>query len=132
MIAGSRVVIVRRIARTATSNLRVRGMASSASSATPATGYFVLQYDYVSDILEKRDPFRAGHLGAAKKMAEDGKMIVAGAYTDPVDGATFCFKGVSREEVQAYVDADPYTQAGLIKDYRIRGWNVVAGSILDK
>ena len=103
MVAGARVVAsftLKRLSRSSSSirSIGVRAMASSASASpvTPATGYYVLQYDYVSDILEKRDPFRAGHLGAAKKMAEAGKMIVAGAYTDPVDGATFCFKDVSR------------------------------------
>ena len=56
----------------------------------------MLQYDYVKDILERRDPFRAGHIEGAKKMAALGKIVLAGAYTDPTDGASFCFKDVTR------------------------------------
>ena len=33
-----------------------------------ANSYHVLQYSYVPDILERRDPFRAAHLDGAKKM----------------------------------------------------------------
>ena len=56
----------------------------------------MLQYDYVKDILERRDPFRAGHIEGAKKMAALGKIVLAGAYTDPTDGASFCFRDVTR------------------------------------
>jgi hypothetical protein len=37
--------------------------------------YTVLQYTYVPDILQKRDPYRAGHLENAKKMVSNGNKI---------------------------------------------------------
>lgn len=39
-----------------------------ASASAPAPSYHILQYSYVADILEKRGPYRADHLGAANKM----------------------------------------------------------------
>ena len=50
------------------------GMACFASSAAASEGdsYSVLIYDYVPDILERRGPYRAGHIGAAKKMVRVG------------------------------------------------------------
>ena len=39
-----------------------------ASAAGEGDSYSVLMYDYVPDILDKRGPFRAGHIRAAKKM----------------------------------------------------------------
>ena len=41
---------------------------ASASDAGPTDSYRVLIYDYVPDILEKRGPYRAEHIGNAKKM----------------------------------------------------------------
>lgn len=40
--------------------------ASQATSATPPTKYAILTYRYVPDILEKRGPYREGHLAGAK------------------------------------------------------------------
>lgn len=113
--------------RIATPN--TRAMAAVAAS-TPAKGYFILHYEYVPDILEKRDPFRAGHIAGAKKMTDENKIVLAGAYTDPTDGAAFCFKDVTREDIEEYVKADPYFVNGLVSSYSIRAWNVVAGTDL--
>ena len=44
-----------------------------------------------AQVLEKRDPYRAGHLGLIKEMAAEGRVLSAGAFTDPVDGAMFVF-----------------------------------------
>jgi hypothetical protein len=38
----------------------------ASSAAGPASSYFVLRYDYVSDILEKRGPYREAHLRGAQ------------------------------------------------------------------
>ncbi|KAL4451930.1 hypothetical protein ABPG75_007592 [Micractinium tetrahymenae] len=97
------------------------------ASAAPANSYMLLQYSYVPDILEKRGPYREGHLAGANKMAEEKKLVMAGAVADPVDGAVFIFRNVSKEEVEAFVSADPYKQNGLITSYSVRPYMVVAG-----
>ena len=45
---------------------------------------YVLQYKYTPDVLEKRDPHRAGHLELIKEMAAEGHIMSAGAFADPV------------------------------------------------
>lgn len=90
--------------------------------------YHVLQYDYVPDILEKRDPYRAEHLEGAKNMAAQNKLVMAGALADPVDGALFIFKGVSKEDIESFVQKDPYVIHGLVPKYSIRPYMVVASS----
>ena len=78
----------------------------------------MLQYSYVPDILEKRGPYRNDHLEGAKKMvgsdsarveaepaldaalwvqASENKLVMAGALTDPIDGALFIFRNTSKE-----------------------------------
>ncbi|KAL4423016.1 hypothetical protein ABPG77_005496 [Micractinium sp. CCAP 211/92] len=101
----------------------VRAMASAA----PANSYTLLQYSYVPDILEKRGPYREQHLAGANKMAEQQKLVMAGALAEPVDGAVFIFRNVSKEDVEAFVAADPYKQNGLITSYSVRPYMVVAG-----
>ncbi len=51
---------------------------------------------------------------------------MAGAFADPLDGATFVFKA-TREEVETFVANDPYVQNGLVTAHRIREWAVVIG-----
>ena len=52
-------------------------------------------------------------------------MVMAGAFADPVDGALFIFKNVSKEFIDAYVEADPYVQNGLVTGWKIKPWTVV-------
>lgn len=42
-------------------------MDTSLQAAAPAPKYHILEYKYVSDILEKRTPYRAAHIDGAKK-----------------------------------------------------------------
>ena len=132
MIARSFVPRIRQVARIATTSSMSYGVfASRACVASAAAGppsdspYKVLLYDYVPDILEKRGPHRAEHIGNAKKMAEEGKMVMAGAFADPVDGGLFIFKDATKEEIDAYVEADPYVVHGLVSGWKIKPWTVV-------
>lgn len=96
-------------------------------AAAGAPSYFVLQYSYVPDILEKRGPHREAHIKAAHDLAEAGRLVMAGALLEPVDGGLFIFKGHSREEIEEYVKADPYVLNGLVTDWKIRPYGVVVG-----
>lgn len=100
-----------------------------AASGSPEPIYHVLQYTYVPDILERRDPYRAEHLQGAKDMAAERKIVMAGALTDPVDGAIFVFRNVGRDEIEAFVKKDPYVVNGLVPEYHIRPYMVVADSL---
>ncbi len=89
--------------------------------------YFVLHYAYVPDVLEKRTPFRADHLANANALHAAGKLVLAGAFDPPTDGAMFVFRVDSAAEVEAFVRNDPYVKNGIVTSHRIRPWNVVVG-----
>ena len=89
--------------------------------------YWVLVYDYVSNIEEKRAPYRAAHLALADEYLRQGMLVMAGAWADPVDGAAFVFCVTDRDGVEAFVKADPYVANGLVPSWRIREWTVVVG-----
>ena len=92
----------------------------------PATR-FVLLYDYVENVVEKRAPFRRDHLALANEYLERGELLMAGAFASPVDGAAFVFTVEDRARVEAFVAADPYVANGLVPSWRIREWTVVIG-----
>jgi uncharacterized protein len=87
----------------------------------------LLFYTYVPDILDRRGPHRDGHLAAAWAASARGELVMAGALTDPVDGAVFHFRGAERAAIEAFVANDPYVKAGLVTEWTIREWMTVAG-----
>jgi uncharacterized protein YciI len=89
--------------------------------------YFILAYDYVPDVLERRTPFRADHLAYAREHHAAGRLLLAGAFDPPKDGALFVFKAESAAEVEAFVAGDPYVKNGVVTGHRVRPWNVVIG-----
>ena len=90
--------------------------------------YFVLLYDYVEDIVERRVPFRQAHLALAREYADRGELILGGAFADPVDGAAIVFELDDPARIEAFVEKDPYVINGLVTEWRIREWTVVVGS----
>ncbi|CAL5223834.1 g6413 [Coccomyxa viridis] len=96
-----------------------------ATQASAAPSYHVLQYKYVPDILEKRGPFREKHLELAGQKRDEGKIVLAGALTDPVDTALFIWKNASQEEIEQFVKDDVYVNNKLVTDWSIRPWMVM-------
>lgn len=79
-----------------------------------------------SSLPPQRDPHRPAHLANIKKALSEKKLVIAGALADPIDGAMFVFKGASKAEVEAFVEADAYKSAGLISGVEIRPYMVVS------
>ncbi|HUE26669.1 MAG TPA: YciI family protein [Solirubrobacteraceae bacterium] len=87
--------------------------------------HFLLIYDYVGEMAERRGPYREAHLARIAAEQEAGAIVMAGALGDPPNGGAFVFRGVERDHVEAFVDADPYVQAGLVTGRRIERWTLV-------
>ena len=89
--------------------------------------HFLLFYDVIEDYIEKRTPFRPAHFAHAQKAFDAGELMMAGALTDPVDGAVFVFRGPSPESAERFAREDPYVLNGLTKSWRVRKWTTVLG-----
>ena len=104
----------------------IRSIAQSTTSLAAATNY-LLKYEYVPDVLEKRGPYREGHLNLAKKLVDEGKCLSGGPSGEPnmevPTGALFVFTDL--ESAQNYAKEDPYVQNGIVTNYSIEEWNVV-------
>ncbi len=86
---------------------------------------YVLLYDYVENMVERRAPFRAAHLELVNEFHVAGKLTMAGALLDPVDSAMLVFP--DRGSAEAFLARDPYVANGLVPSHRIREWNLVVG-----
>ena len=99
---------------------------SQSTTSLAATNY-LLKYEYVPDVLEKRGPYREGHLNLAKKLVDEGKCLSGGPSGEPnvevPTGALFVFTDL--ESAQTYAKEDPYVQNGIVTNYSIEEWNVV-------
>ena len=56
--------------------------------STPITPqlYTMLRYTYVDGMLEKRGPYREGHLKLLQEASDKGLVSLGGAFADPCDG----------------------------------------------
>jgi uncharacterized protein YciI len=83
----------------------------------------LLSYEYVPDIVERRVPHREGHLAVIARFHEAGTIVLAGAVGDPPHGGLFVFR--DPDQIEAFVAADPYIEAGLVVSRRVEPWTVV-------
>ena len=88
-------------------------------------GDFLLLYDYVENMLERRVPHREAHLAHVAAAREAGRLTLAGALGEPVSGGALVFRDCAAADVEAFVKADPYVHAGLISAHRILPWKLV-------
>jgi uncharacterized protein YciI len=91
---------------------------------------FAVIYTYTDDH-DRRLATRDSH---RSYLAERPELLVAGAWApDEPAGGLLVFSAPGRDAVQAIVDGDPYTAAGVIADVQIREWapplGPVAGAI---
>ena len=89
--------------------------------------YFVLLYEVVDDFINRRAPFRPEHLKMVEEAHRRGELVMAGAFSDPVDGAALVFRGSDPAVATRFAENDPYVENGLVTNWRVRGWNVVIG-----
>ena len=89
--------------------------------------YYMLLYDVVEDYINRRAPYRAEHLKLVNAAQERGELVMAGAFSDPVDGAALVFKTADPSVPKRFAQEDPYVKNGLVKNWRVRGWTVVVG-----
>ena len=89
--------------------------------------YFLLLYDVVEDMVNRRVPYRAEHLGQIQELAAKGIVSIAGACGDPVDGAVIVFKTDDLAVVERFALGDPYVTNGLVTRWQVKPWHVVIG-----
>lgn len=89
--------------------------------------HYLLFYDYVEDVLERRQPYRDEHLRRAREAHARGELLMAGAYAEPTDGALLVFRADTPAVAEAFAAGDPYVVHGIVRRWRVRPWQVPVG-----
>ena len=90
--------------------------------------YFVLQYEFVEDMISRRAPYREEHLGMIREGHARGEIVMAGAVGDPPDSGLLIFRLAGPEVAEAFARQDPYFRHGLVTRWTVKPWTVVAGA----
>ena len=90
-----------------------------------AIDHYILFYDYVPNIVERRAPHRAAHLELVRRWKDQGRFVMGGALGDPPHGAAIVLRGDDPDVVEEFLAADPYVSEGLVTARRIEPWAVV-------
>jgi len=96
------------------------------AAARPQSLHFLLIYELAPDYLQRRAQFRDAHLALAWKAADTGELLLGGALEEPTEQAFLLFRD-SREAALRFAAADPYVKNGLVKAFKVKQWNTVAG-----
>jgi uncharacterized protein len=88
---------------------------------------FLITYAYVPQMEERRQPHRPAHLEHARRAYEEGRLALAAATRDPVDAAVIVLAADDEAAVYAWIAADPYVRAGLVRSVSVRELSVVFG-----
>jgi uncharacterized protein YciI len=83
---------------------------------------FAVIYSYTDDAA-LRDDTRPAHRDYLRGLADDGALLVAGAWAPTeAPGGLLVFRAEDKATVQAHVDEDPFTRAGVVANAEIREW----------
>jgi uncharacterized protein YciI len=93
--------------------------------------YWLLFYQVVDDYLERRGEWRELHLAKARDAHARGELVLAGALSEPADGAVLVFRSESAAAAERFARDDPYVTAGLVTKWFVRRWQVVVGGESD-
>jgi uncharacterized protein YciI len=93
------------------------------------TAHWILLYDYVPDYLERRGAIRGEHFAHATAYKDRGELLMAGAFTDPADGAVLVFRSDDESVPRSFAENDPYLKHGLITSWTVRRWKHVVGTV---
>ena len=89
--------------------------------------YYLLFYDVVENFIDRRAPYREEHLKLVDEAHRRGELLMAGAFSEPVDGAALLFRASDPAIATQFAESDPYVLNGLVTRWRVRCWNVVVG-----
>jgi uncharacterized protein len=103
---------------TTTTNLQ----ASAGDATSEPTKQYILRYDYIPEVLERRGPYREEHLALAKRSCISGGPTASTKNPSIPIGALFIFPDA--HSATSFVDSDPYVSAGIVTGFSIEEWSV--------
>jgi hypothetical protein len=72
----------------------------------------------------KIDEFRPPHREYLRQLIAQGKLVLAGPFTDN-SGGLIVYEVPSEDEIEGIIKADPFYKAGVFQTWKIRPWRIV-------
>jgi uncharacterized protein len=88
---------------------------------------FLVRYRYVPEMESRRAPHRTAHLEWLRRLADAGKLVLAGATLEPVDTGLLIFRAEDAYAVRRMLLDDPYAHANLIVSHTVRSIGLAVG-----
>ncbi|MBR8826445.1 MAG: YciI family protein [Gomphosphaeria aponina SAG 52.96 = DSM 107014] len=82
---------------------------------------YIMWGSYCENALEKRTPYRQGHLDGLAKQKESGVLITLGPSKDNTK-VFGIYEAADEENVRKLIEDDPYWQNGIWTEYEIKEW----------
>jgi uncharacterized protein YciI len=95
------------------------------ASITPKL--YILKYEYVENIAEKRTPYREAHTAYVTKQVNNGNIILGGTIDHPPTAALTILRNLTEKEIEEIAKQDPYVINGLVTKYSIKPFLAVVG-----
>jgi len=113
----------------------LRGVSQQAEPKYEMTTYYVgFLYrgaKWTPEVTPEVEKLQEGHMANIRRMAKDGKLILAGPFSDNTDlRGMFVFQTSSIEEARTLCDADPAVQAGRLR-VELHPWFSAKGIRID-
>jgi uncharacterized protein len=90
--------------------------------------YLITAYDGTDEnALDRRMSIRPFHLEGAKKLKENGNFIIGGAMLNDegkMVGSTMILQFENPEELQTWIDSEPYIQKGVWVKFEVKPFRV--------
>jgi uncharacterized protein len=90
--------------------------------------YLITAYDGTDEnALDRRMNIRPFHLEGAKKLKENGNFIIGGAMLNDdgkMIGSTMILQFENPEELQHWIDSEPYIQQGVWEKFEVKPFRV--------
>ncbi len=86
-------------------------------------GLFVALLEFTEDE-ELRQRTRPGHRAYLKSLLDAGKLVMSGPWVDDT-GALLIYEAKDMAAAERLLDDDPYQDAGVLANARIKEWRVV-------
>jgi uncharacterized protein len=80
---------------------------------------FVVEASYAPDAAESRKPHREAHLDRVRKLADEGVVLLAGAFED-LSASLLVFQVESEDAVRAVIESDVYLKEGVWTEYKVK------------
>lgn len=107
------------------------GAASLPAMSGNTAPTFAVHYAYTDDSAAL-DEHRPAHRSFLGQLAEEGLLLLAGAYRDAgAPAALLIVRAESAEEIRTVLRDDPFQQQGLVEEVQVREWTPVLGNLKD-